>query len=142
MLNRLRQALPEPSLGLALCMVVVIGTGVYAAEYRDPFVVLVMAPFFVLGCAPGKRPLLLLALSSVPGLILLATNVVKRTLTGMPLANNDHHFLRQNVLMLAQNDCHVPVGFTCPTPGFDQSQTPSGKIFFRRDTSAAATFTL
>jgi hypothetical protein len=31
---------------------------------------------------------------------------------------------------------HVEIGSVCPTPGFDQSQTPVGKIERRRVTSA------
>ncbi|MEO8223637.1 MAG: sulfatase-like hydrolase/transferase, partial [Gammaproteobacteria bacterium] len=79
----------------------------YSVAFGDPYIALFMAPFFALGCARGKRPLVLLALSLVPALFLLAGSAVKFSLTGVPLVSYDQYFLRQNVLILAYNDWRV-----------------------------------
>jgi len=92
---------------LALAFAVVAGAGLYALTYLDPYIFLIMTPFFALGCARGKHPLILLALSLLPALFLLAASVVKFSLTGIPLVSYDHYFLRQNVLTLAYNDWRV-----------------------------------
>ena len=93
--------------GLALALLVIAAAALYATVYVDPYVGLVMTPFFALGCARGKHPIMLLALSLIPALVLLAGSWMKFTLTGMPLVTYDHHFLRQNVLLLMYNDWRV-----------------------------------
>ena len=87
--------------------VVVAGVAVYAVTYLDPFLGLFMVPFFAAGCARGKHPLGLLALSLVPAVALLAASAVKYQLIGVPLVTYDHYFLRRNLLMLAYNDWRV-----------------------------------
>jgi hypothetical protein len=102
-LRAVRQLTP----GLGLALAVVAGAALYAVAYLDPYIALFMTPFFALGCARGKHPLILLALSVLPALLLLAVSLVKVTLTGVPLVSYDRYFLRQNVLMLAYNDWRV-----------------------------------
>lgn len=99
---------PGPKLALAL--LTITAAALYAAVYLDPYIGLLMLPFFALGCARGKHPVVLLALSVAPALFLLAGSLVKFTLTGLPLVAYDHHFLRRNVLMLAYNDWRVALG--------------------------------
>lgn len=94
---------------VALALPVVAVAALYALAYSDPYMALFMAPFFALGCARGKHPLVLLALSLIPALILLAGSAVKFTLTGVPLVSYDRYFLRQNVLILAYNDWRVAI---------------------------------
>ena len=96
-------------IGVALALPVVAVAALYALAYSDPYMALFMAPFFALGCARGKHPLVLLALSLIPALILLAGSAVKFTLTGVPLVSYDRYFLRQNVLILAYNDWRVAI---------------------------------
>jgi hypothetical protein len=86
---------------------VIAGAVLYAVASRDPYIALFMTPFFALGCARGKHPVTLLALSLLPALLLLGISLVKATLTGVPLVSYDQYFLRQNVLMLAYNDWRV-----------------------------------
>jgi hypothetical protein len=99
---------PGPKLALAL--LTIAAAAVYAALHLDPYIALLMLPFFALGCARGKHPLTLLALSVIPALALLAASLVKFTLTGLPLVAYDQHFLRRNVLMLGYNDWRVAIG--------------------------------
>ena len=105
----------NPRLGLAFA--VVAGAALYAVASLDPYIALFMAPFFALGCARGKHPLILLALSLIPALLLLAVSVVKVALTGVPLVSYDQYFLRQNVLMLAYNDWRVAIALVLATAG-------------------------
>lgn len=93
--------------GLALALIVIAAAALYAVAYLDPYVGLIMTPFFALGCARGKHPATLLALSLVPAVTLLVGSWMKFALTGIPLVTYDHHFLRQNVLMLVYNDWRV-----------------------------------
>ncbi len=44
--------------------------------------------------------------------------------------------------VLPPNFSHVPPSFCCPTPGFDQSHTPAGKILLMRTISSAVKATL
>ncbi len=101
--------------GLILALIVVALAALYTAVYADPYVGLVMMPFFALGCARGKRPATLLAMSLIPALVLLTISWMKFSLTGMPLVTYDHHFLRQNVLMLMYNDWRLAAAATVTT---------------------------
>lgn len=101
--------------GLVLALVVVALAVLYTVAYADPYVGLVMMPFFALGCARGKPPATLLAMSVIPALALLTVSWIKFSLTGMPLVTYDHHFLRQNVLMLMFNDWRVAAAATVTT---------------------------
>ncbi len=101
--------------GLALAFIVIAAAALYAVAYLDPYVGLVMAPFFALGCARGKHPAILLALSLVPAVILLAVSWIKFSLTGIPLVTYDHHFLRQNVVMLVFNDWRIAAAVVVTT---------------------------
>ena len=94
----LTRALRRPT--LALAAVVVAGTALYALIFLDPYISLIMLPFFAAGCARGKHPAVLMALAAAPVLLLLAVSQIKFRLTGWPLVNYDQFFLRQNVLML------------------------------------------
>ena len=102
---------------LTLALAVVAVAALYTVAFLDPYIALFMTPFFALGCARGKHPLILLALSLIPALLLLAVSVVKVTLTGVPLVSYDQYFLRQNVLMLAYNDWRVAIALVAVTAG-------------------------
>jgi len=99
---------PGPKVALAL--LTLAAAAAYSAVYLDPYIGLLMLPFFALGCARGKHPAVLLALSAIPALFLLASSLVKFALTGLPLVAYDQHFLRRNVLMLGYNDWRVASG--------------------------------
>jgi hypothetical protein len=116
-LNSVRRALQQLDFGLGLALAVVAGAALYTVAYLDPYIALFMAPFFALGCARGKHPLILLALSLVPALLLLAASAVKVALTGVPLVSYDQYFLRQNVLMLAYNDWRVAIALVVTLAG-------------------------
>ena len=107
MLNAAMGAARRLSPKLAVALAVIAGAALYAVAYLDPYVALIMVPFFALGCARGKHPLVLLALSVLPALALLAISNIKFFLTGLPLVTYDQYFLRQNVLMLIYNDWRV-----------------------------------
>ena len=94
-------------LALAFAYAVVAGTALYALIFLDPYISLIMLPFFALGCARGKHPATLLALAAAPVVMLLLVSQIKFRLTGWPLVTYDHFFLRQNVLMLAYTDWRV-----------------------------------
>ena len=110
MLTRALPALPRLTLPLTLSFVVVCGMTIYAALFGDPHVVLFMTPFFLLGCARGRHPLTLLALSTIPAFALLSVSLVKTMLTGFSLVTYDGYFIRENLLMLAYNDWRVSTG--------------------------------
>ena len=93
-----------------LSCIVMLAVLIYAISFLDPYVALIITPLFALGCARGKHPLTLLALASIPALVLIAVSSVKLFLTGLPLVTYDHYFLRQNVLLLAYNDWRVATG--------------------------------
>jgi hypothetical protein len=95
---------------VALAVAVVAGAALYVVALLDPYVCLLMVPFFALGCARGKHPMVLLALSLLPALALLAASEVKFRLAGTPLVVYDQYFLRQNLLILAYNDWRVATG--------------------------------
>jgi phosphoglycerol transferase MdoB-like AlkP superfamily enzyme len=95
---------------LALAFLFVAAAGIYSVVYDDPYVALLALPFFALGSARGKHPLVLAALSLLPATVLLAISVAKAFVTTIPLVAYDHFFLRGNVLMLAYNDWRVASG--------------------------------
>ena len=97
--------LPRPKMVLALLIIVAVV--VYATIHLDPYIGLLMLPFFALGCGRGKHPAVLLALSALPALLLFVASRIKFALTGLPLVTYDQHFLRQNVLMLVYNDWRI-----------------------------------
>src|SRR5688572_20840296 len=97
-------------LRLALSFLLIAATAIYCVAYRDAYVALVALPFFALGCARGKRPAILAALSLLPAALLLAVSAGKTMATGIPLVAYDHFFLRGNVVMLAYNDWRVASG--------------------------------
>lgn len=90
--------------GVVLAFLVVAAAAAYALIYLDVYVLLLMTPFLLLGCARGKHPLVLLALASVPVLFLFLGAVVKYYLTGLTLIAFDRFFLQVNMFMLAYND--------------------------------------
>lgn len=92
-----------------MALLVVAATVLYAVLYLDPYIGLLMAPFFILGSARGKHPLTLLALSAIPAFVLLAGSAMKFRLTGVPLVTYDHHFLQQNILLLIYNDWRIAI---------------------------------
>jgi hypothetical protein len=98
-----------------VALAVVATTAVYVVAFLDPYIALMMLPFFALGCARGKHPLVLLALSLIPALALLAASIVKFAVTGIPLVTYDHYFLRQNVLLLAYNDWRIATAIVVST---------------------------
>ena len=102
-LHAVRQLRPR----LRLALIIVSIAALYAVAFLDPYIALIMLPFYALGCARGKHPLALLALSTIPALALIASSVVKFAITGIPLVTYDHYFLRDNVLMLAYNDWRI-----------------------------------
>ena len=107
MLESMRGGVKALEGGLVIALAVIAAAVVYSIANLDPYAALLMTPFFALGCAHGKRPLVLVALSLVPALVLLAVSIVKFNLVGVPLVTYDHYFLRKNVLMLADNDWRV-----------------------------------
>jgi phosphoglycerol transferase MdoB-like AlkP superfamily enzyme len=98
------------NLRLALPFIFVAAAAIYAYIFNDPYLALLMLPFFALGCARGKHPLTLTALALLPAALVLLVSLVKSVLTGIPLVAYDHFFLRGNVLMLAYNDWRVASG--------------------------------
>ncbi|MBY0511433.1 MAG: sulfatase-like hydrolase/transferase [Rhodospirillaceae bacterium] len=110
MLKGLMGKVGWPGPKVALALLTLAAAAAYAAIYLDPYIGMLMLPFFALGCARGKHPAVLLALSVLPALLLLAGSLVKFTLTGLPLVYYDQHFLRRNVLMLGFNDWRVATG--------------------------------
>jgi phosphoglycerol transferase MdoB-like AlkP superfamily enzyme len=95
---------------LALSFILVAATAVYCVVFDDPYTALLVLPFFALGCARGKHPIVLTALALLPAALLLAVSFVKSLLTNIPLVAYDHLFLRANVVMLAYNDWRVASG--------------------------------
>ncbi len=95
---------------LAIASVFVAAAIIYAIVYDDPYVALVALPFFAVGAARGKHPVILTTLSLLPAAVLLAVSVGKAFVTNIPLVAYDHFFLRGNVLMLAYNDWRVASG--------------------------------
>ncbi|MBL8629969.1 MAG: hypothetical protein JNM81_10100, partial [Rhodospirillaceae bacterium] len=87
-----------------------IGAALYTLVFVDPFISIIMLPFFVLGCARGKHPLTLWALAAVPALLMFVISAVKFTITGVPLVTFDHLFLRWNALLLGYNDWRIGGG--------------------------------
>jgi phosphoglycerol transferase MdoB-like AlkP superfamily enzyme len=93
-----------------LTYITLAAAALYAAILLDPYIAVIMAPFFALACARGKKPLTVWALAAIPALLLVLISVVKFTIAGVPLVTYDHLFLRQNVLMLAYNDWRIASG--------------------------------
>ena len=58
-LHAVRQLRPR----LRLALIIVSIAALYAVAFLDPYIALIMLPFYALGCARGKHPLALLALS-------------------------------------------------------------------------------
>ena len=98
-------------------LVTVAAGVIYAIAFLDPYIGLFMAPFFALGCARGKHPLILLALSVVPALVLVAVSLAKFAVLDMPLFAYDHYFLRGNLVLLAYNDWRVATALAITTAG-------------------------
>ncbi len=107
MLKRAMRSFGRIDLAFAFAAVVVAAAVFYAWYFQEFYIGLFMAPFFALGCARGKRPLVLIALSLAPAIFLIVGSYIKFFLTGLPLVTYDHYFLRRNVLMLAYNDWRV-----------------------------------
>ncbi len=107
MLNFFLRNFKRPTPGLLIAALLVGATVAYAIASSDYYLVLFMAPFFALGAARAKHPVILLALSLMPALLLLGGSVLKYSLTGVPLVSYDQYFLRQNLLILAYNDWRV-----------------------------------
>jgi len=101
--------LTRPSGGTVLSLAVVGLTVACAIIQDDFYIVLGVAPFFLLGCAKGKKPFSLLAIASLPSLFLIFLSVVKVQLTGLPLSILDRFLIDSNVLVLAYNDWRVAV---------------------------------
>ncbi|MCC6912591.1 MAG: sulfatase-like hydrolase/transferase [Rhodospirillaceae bacterium] len=101
---------PRIAVRLALALVFVAAAAIYSVVYEDPYVALLILPFFALGVARGKHPVILATLSLLPAAVLLAISVGKAFVTNIPLVAYDHFFLRGNVLMLAYNDWRVASG--------------------------------
>ena len=95
---------------LALSFTFVAAATIYCFVFEDPYVAILVLPFFALGCARGKRPLVLAALALLPAALLVAVSYVKSLATGVPLVAYDHFFLRGNLVMLAYNDWRVSTG--------------------------------
>lgn len=107
MLNSLLRNFKGLAPGVVIAALVVGGAVAYAIAFSDYYLVLFMAPFFALGAARARHPVILLALSLIPALLLLDGSVLKYSLTGVPLVSYDRYFLRQNLLILACNDWRV-----------------------------------
>ncbi|MGE4063767.1 MAG: LTA synthase family protein [Rhodospirillaceae bacterium] len=95
---------------LALSFLLVAAAAVYAYLLDDPYIALLALPFFALGCARGKHPVVLGALALLPTALVVAISFAKSTATGVPLVAYDHFFLRGNLVMLAYNDWRVASG--------------------------------
>ena len=110
MLNRLLQRGPRLTLPLTLSFILVCGMTVYAVFYQDPYIVLFMTPFFLLGCARGRHPVVLLALAAIPATAILLISIGRTLVTGFSLVTYDRMFMQQNLLILAYNDWRVSTG--------------------------------
>lgn len=99
--------LTRPSAGNVLALAVVGLTVACAVVQLDPYIVLGIAPFFLLGCGKGKKPLSLVAMASLPSLFLIFLSFVKVQLTGLPLSILDRYLLESNIFVLAYNDWRV-----------------------------------
>lgn len=97
----------RPSAGTLLALAVVAVTAACAYTQADPYIVLGIAPFFLLGCAKGKKPLSLIAIASLPSLFLIFLSSVKVQLTGLPLSILDRFLLESNLFVLGYNDWRV-----------------------------------
>ena len=97
-------------LPLTLSFIFFCGVTVYAVFYQDFYIVLFMTPFFLLGCARGHHPLVLLALAAIPAMGILLISTAKTLLIGFSLVTYDRMFIQQNLLMLAYNDWRVSTG--------------------------------
>jgi len=134
MLKPALHAVRQLSRPQALALTVVAVAVIYAVALLDPYIALLMLPFFALGCARGKHPLVLLALSVVPALFLLVGSAIKFAITGIPLVVYDHYFLHSNVLMLAYNDWRIASTLIISTfaAGFYIKHLFSGRGAFSR----------
>ncbi len=101
---------PTFDIRLALSLLFAAAAAVYCFLYNDPYTAMLVLPFFALGCARGKHPAVLTALSLLPAAALLAISFGKTIATGIPLVAYDHFFLRGNLVMLAFNDWRVASG--------------------------------
>lgn len=101
--------LTRPSAGTVLSLAVIGLTATYAIIQLDPYIILGIAPFFLLGCAKGKRPLGLVAIASLPSLFLIFLSIVKVQLTGLPLSILDRFLVDSNIFVLAYNDFRVAI---------------------------------
>ena len=89
MLNFFLRNFKRPTPGLLIAALLVGATVAYAIASSDYYLVLFMAPFFALGAARAKHPVILLALSLMPALLLLGGSVLKYSLTGVPHVSYD-----------------------------------------------------
>jgi hypothetical protein len=101
--------LTRPSAGTVLSLAVIGLTATCAIVQLDPYITLGIAPFFLLGCAKGKKPLNLVAIASLPSLFLIFLSVVKVQLTGLPLSILDRFLIDSNIFVLAYNDYRVAI---------------------------------
>lgn len=101
--------LTRPSASSVLSLAVICVTAFFASAHSDPYIILGIAPFFLLGCAKGKKPLALVALASLPSLFLILLSNVKVQLTGLPLSILDRYLLENNIFVLAYNDYRVAI---------------------------------
>ena len=109
--------LNRPSASTALSLAVIGATAASALYETDPYILLGIAPFFLLGCARGKKPLNLVALASLPSLFLIFLSYVKVQLTGLPLSILDRFLLDSNIFVLAYNDYRVAVAIVVIAAG-------------------------
>ena len=98
---------PRPTLKMALCYAVIFAAIIYGISYQDAYILLIITPFFALGCGCDKHPLTVLARATIPALALNSTSALKFKITGVPLVTYDHYFIRENILLLAYNDWRV-----------------------------------
>lgn len=96
--------------GYVLSWLLIGMTVAYIAWQGDPYIVLGITPFLLLGSARGKHPVVLLALASIPSLFLLLISFLKSQTMGFPLTVLDRFLLQENIVMLAYNDYRVATG--------------------------------
>jgi hypothetical protein len=93
-----------------LAYAVIGAAALYTLVFLDPYIAIVMLPFFLLASRRGKSPRTVWALAAVPALLLVIISAVKLTIAGVPLVTYDHLFLRENVLILSFNDWRIASG--------------------------------
>ena len=86
---------------------IITTSGIYLIAYADPYIALFILPFFIIGSG-RQRPLnVVLARAAVPALVFITISALKFNITGVPLVTYDHHFIGDNILLLAYNDWRV-----------------------------------